>query len=818
MNIEAFKQDVADALDSGRRTGAGNTGGQPVYPIMTLYTAKCRENAKNASYPYISPIRSAQDLAEAVKYDHMACRMKNGYREKGSFLDCSCIMVDIDNSHSEEPYDWVTEKDIAEAFPFSYFLVRSRNYMREKRKVNRKTGAETVYAPREKWHVYIPLKTEIRDAEEFEQLMLSIMALFPWIDPGAMDSARFFFGVLNPHITYEDNGQTVDEYLYNADNADEIREAQREAVERFLRGMENGYTISKENNTTVQRICGVVGIPVPASLASAPAAQPAAPSMGSPYMAPAADGQAPEGFEWITDTELAQQQAKSIEWLERWAARFDVTLGSRYALGMTHATHPGAVCICVDCPWESEHTEYTGEKETVIIIDRGGKINFLCRHGHCAGRSWSDFRAYYEAKGPVNPAPESDRIEAGWNAHKEARTYAEAAAYLQARAQAPASEKEKEITSENSTETGAGNMDGTAIDSADTATQAADTAGTEAGPVKPDSVSNYIDNVMGDEMAAFGEAIPTGFANLDREAEGLYPGIYVLGAISSLGKTTFCLQLADQVAAAGHDVLFFTMEQSRLEIVSKSLARYTVKAGDSMRDYATSLEIRKGRGGALAWQAAKLYKKDVADRMNVIPGGFGGDGAAPIETAADIVAYIDSYMRANHTKPVVFIDYLQILRATDPFDRGQYTTKGIVDTAITTFKRFSAKRGIAIVVVSSLNRTNYLVPIDYESFKESGGIEYTSDVVWGLQLSCINNPIFNDQNKGLKEKREMINQAKSETPRRVELVCLKNRNGKATYSCGFDYFPAFDTFVPSASDMTAAADISNSYTRRRRRF
>ena len=26
-----------------------------------------------------------------------------------------------------------------------------------------------------------------------------------------------------------------------------------------------------------------------------------------------------------------------------------------------------------------------------------------------------------------------------------------------------------------------------------------------------------------------------------------------------------------------------------------------------------------------------------------------------------------------------------------------------------------------------------MTPVDFESFKESGGIEYTADVVWGLQ-------------------------------------------------------------------------------------
>ena len=43
-------------------------------------------------------------------------------------------------------------------------------------------------------------------------------------------------------------------------------------------------------------------------------------------------------------------------------------------------------------------------------------------------------------------------------------------------------------------------------------------------------------------------SISTGFERLDEELDGgLYEGLYVIGAISSLGKTTYCLQMADQM-------------------------------------------------------------------------------------------------------------------------------------------------------------------------------------------------------------------------------------------------------------------------------
>lgn len=71
--------------------------------------------------------------------------------------------------------------------------------------------------------------------------------------------------------------------------------------------------------------------------------------------------------------------------------------------------------------------------------------------------------------------------------------------------------------------------------------------------------------------------ISTGFSSLDNVLDGgLYEGLYVIGAISSLGKTTLIAQIADQIAQAGTDVLFFSLEMARNELISKSVSRHTL--------------------------------------------------------------------------------------------------------------------------------------------------------------------------------------------------------------------------------------------------
>lgn len=309
----------------------------------------------------------------------------------------------------------------------------------------------------------------------------------------------------------------------------------------------------------------------------------------------------------------------------------------------------------------------------------------------------------------------------------------------------------------------------------------------ESGATKPDNISFYMAQIMAGEIARFKEdKKPTGFSNLDAEIGGLYPGLYVLAAISSLGKTTFAAQLADQLAARGNDVVFFSMEQSRLELVCKSLARRTAQLNPEAA--LDSLTIRQGITTPTLREAAARYVREVGDRVSIVEGNFTCN--VPF-----IGQYLRGYVQKNGARPVVIIDYLQILQGAS---KAPQAIKERVDEAVTELKRLSREMNLTILVISSVNRTNYMAPIDFESLKESGGIEYTADVVWGLQLQVLHDDIFTHE-KQIAEKREKIRQAKRETPRRLELVCLKNRYGISSFTCGFEYYPKWDLFIPEAA-------------------
>jgi len=296
---------------------------------------------------------------------------------------------------------------------------------------------------------------------------------------------------------------------------------------------------------------------------------------------------------------------------------------------------------------------------------------------------------------------------------------------------------------------------------------------------KPDAVSIYLEEFFKEDILNNQKAClkKTGFKNLDKNLQGLYNGLYVLGGATSLGKTTFAHQIADQLAEQGEDVIYFTLEQSRLELVSKSLSRLTAKK--DINNATTSLQIRSGyqldskERLALLMNAVREYKQ-ASEYISIIEGNYN-------LTIEGIRQYIDTYIEANKVKPFVFIDYLQVLQTSKPY---LATDKQRIDYIITELKRISRDFDIPLFVISSINRSGYTKPIDLEAFKESGGIEYTADVVLGLQLKV-------DDFKA-----ETINKAKNSNPRPIKLVCLKNRYG-ACFECLFNYKPKFDLFEES---------------------
>lgn len=285
----------------------------------------------------------------------------------------------------------------------------------------------------------------------------------------------------------------------------------------------------------------------------------------------------------------------------------------------------------------------------------------------------------------------------------------------------------------------------------------------------------------------------TGFQVLDEVLDGgLYPGLYVLGAPSSAGKTTFCIQLCDEMAKRGERVLFFSLEMSREEIISKSVSRltYILDKSPDKRNAKSERKITsekyRGKFSEREWELLSLasgeYALGAGKRM-LIKESVGEYGVKEIER--DVKAYISG----TGEKPVVFVDYLQILKPLSD----NMTDKQGMDRNVSALKRLCRDENITVFVVSSFNRASYNQIADLSAFKESGAIEYSADVVMSLQPDGLSYAGETDK-RALSDNKRQFASVKKMSVRPMILSVLKNRRGRCGEEIVYDYNCAFAHF------------------------
>lgn len=258
---------------------------------------------------------------------------------------------------------------------------------------------------------------------------------------------------------------------------------------------------------------------------------------------------------------------------------------------------------------------------------------------------------------------------------------------------------------------------------------------------------------------------PLGFEKLDELLNGGVPnGLITLGAIPSIGKTTFMLQVADNMASIENTkVLFFSLEMSRFDLISKSLSRLSYQMEDL--EQLTCDELLSN-DEAIDYNAIKQSYEPMANNLYTI------DYLYKIE---DITAFINQFRDAFPTENVVvIIDYLQYILC------GNSNDKQAIDLITKKLKELSKELGITIIAISSLNRANYSGSISMESFKESGSIEYTSDILIGLEY------INSNANEREFEAKKC--------PRKVAISVIKNRYGRLG-KINFDFYTKYNTYI-----------------------
>lgn len=315
--------------------------------------------------------------------------------------------------------------------------------------------------------------------------------------------------------------------------------------------------------------------------------------------------------------------------------------------------------------------------------------------------------------------------------------------------------------------------------------------------IRADKLTEYQEGNAGHAATDFmrrpvtaGAAIPTGFKEVDAFLDGGLPsGLVFIGGLSSLGKTTLALQIAEHIATnqypagtqdviRGRDVLYFALEQSKNDLISKILSRRTYLSSIAKKQgeaYArTNIQlIRRQNWGAWdkkiwdnLWQCYAEFKRDVGDNLYIIesPGDI---------TAADIVEITERHISFTGRTPVIVVDYLQILKPIDT----RATDKQAIDRTIAALARLAKIRETTVIGISSFNRENYFQKVSMTAFKDSGNLEYSAEILFAIAPANVQEASTDKEKAENKDATEKCREAKDKT---LQLHILKNKSGKVT--------------------------------------
>ena len=229
-------------------------------------------------------------------------------------------------------------------------------------------------------------------------------------------------------------------------------------------------------------------------------------------------------------------------------------------------------------------------------------------------------------------------------------------------------------------------------------------------PIADTIASNYEKyNIMSnpEERAAL-VGIPTGMESLDQITTGLNRSdLIVIGARPGVGKSTFVLNVARNVAVEQHrTVAVFNLEMSKEQMVNRMLSSEARVSGKKLRvGNLTPAEWNRIAVAASVLSSAPIYLDDT-----------------PSITAQDMKARL----RRIPNLGAVFIDYLQLMRSSIKTDNRVQEVSEITRS----LKILAKELNVPIVVCAQLTRASEKQRRpSLTDLRESGSIEQDADQV-----------------------------------------------------------------------------------------
>ncbi|MDP9991995.1 replicative DNA helicase [Variovorax boronicumulans] len=257
-----------------------------------------------------------------------------------------------------------------------------------------------------------------------------------------------------------------------------------------------------------------------------------------------------------------------------------------------------------------------------------------------------------------------------------------------------------------------------------------------------DITARMVDRVSDLNSGNVQPGIPTGISSIDKRLSGgLRPGKQiVLAARPSIGKSSLALQIAINLAKAGHGAAFLSQEMPNDE----QAERVTANLGQILLGNLMTGDLRDDEWARLT---------EAVEEMRGLPLFFDDQ---PALTLQDISAKARALVR-RHSIKLLVVDYIQLCSTTSK--SGNDKRHHAIEEISRGLKTLAKQLGITILTLSQLGRAAESrsggKPV-LSDLKESGAIEEDADIVILLSIDDI----------------------PSQGPKVIEADIAKNRQGR----------------------------------------
>ncbi len=229
--------------------------------------------------------------------------------------------------------------------------------------------------------------------------------------------------------------------------------------------------------------------------------------------------------------------------------------------------------------------------------------------------------------------------------------------------------------------------------------------------------------------------VPSGFKGLDKKTAGFQPSdLIIVAGRPSMGKTAFCLNVAQHAAVEGKTpVVIFSLEMSKEQLVTRMLCSEAEVEGT---------RVRTGFLNESDWPKLTLAAGNLSDAPIFI------DDTASL-TILELRAKARR-LKGEHGLSLIIVDYLQLMRGRSKVENRQQEISEISRS----LKGLAKELNIPVIAVSQLSRN----PESREDkrpqmsdLRESGAIEQDADLILFIYRDEVYNRSEDNPNRGIAE-------------------------------------------------------------------